>query len=192
MTKRPSPNSQANVMPRLSAPLSKLRKKWLNSVAELDPQAAIALLRERLEGETDGAVRLGNMAAQSWIIRQRLIGLQTVLHGTLVVAEDQPLEPSSEDGVATTVDTSSAGQLAPSETPELEAPKEEAGGWTKLRILAETEVNGMRFFEGTTIQVREEDARRLLEAKSAETVEDTANPASAKATRATKKAVPKN
>ena len=76
-------------------------------------------------------------------------------------------------------------------TQKAEAPKEEVGGWTKLRILAETELNGMRLFEGTTIQVRGEDARKLIEMKSAETVEDSEEAAPAKATRATKKAVPK-
>ena len=43
--------------------------------------------------------------------------------------------------------------------------------WIKLRILAETEVNGMRFFEGSTIEVRNEDAHKLIAAKSAEAAE---------------------
>lgn len=191
MAQRPSPNSQAKIMPRLSAPLSKLRKQWLNSVAELDPQAALAVLRERLQGETDGAVRLGNMAAQSWILRQRLIGLQTVLHGSPVVAKDTPPVPTSDDGAATTGDASSEAQAAPSDTAEAKAPDAEADSWTKLRILAETEVNGMRFFEGTTIQVREEDARKLIQAKSAETIEDSADKAPAKTTRTATKAARK-
>lgn len=192
MPQRPSPNSQAKIMPRLSAPLSKLRKQWLNSVVKLDPQAALAVLRERLRGETDGAVRLGNMAAQSWIIRQRLIGLQTVLHVSPLVAEDNPPVPTSEDDAATTGDASSEEQADPADTAEAKAPDAEADAWTKLRILAETEVNGMLFFEGSTIQVREEDARKLIEAKSAEPVEDTADAAPPKATRAGKKATPKN
>lgn len=192
MAQRPSSNSPARIMPRLSAPLSKIRKQLLNSVAELDPEAALAVLREYLQGETNGAVRLGNMAAQSWIIRQRLIRLQTVLHGTPSVAEDEPSLPSSEHGLTTTDETSSVGPAAASNAPEAKELKEEAGGWTKLRILVESELNGMRFFEGTTIEVREEDARKLIEAKSAETVEDSAEAAPAKATRATRKAAPKN
>lgn len=191
MAQRPSPNSQAKIMPRLSAPLSKIRKQLLNSVAELDHEAALAVLREYLQGETNGAVRLGNMAAQSWIIRQRLTRLQIALHGTPSVAEDQPPVPSSEHGVATTDEPSSGGPAVAANTQKAEAPKEEVGGWTKLRILAETELNGMRLFEGTTIQVRGEDARKLIEMKSAETVEDSEEAAPAKATRATKKAVPK-
>lgn len=192
MAQRPQHTAQGKILPRLSAPLTKLRKQWLHSVQELEPQAALAVLRQRLEKETEGAARLGNIAAQSWIVRQRLIGLQAALHGTPAPAEIAEPKP----------DAASAAPQAPSDDP---APKAEdaapdtadAGvapqgpGWIKLRILAETEVNGMRFFEGSTIEVREEDARKLIEVKSAEAVEATPEPAPARSVKSTKKAGPK-
>jgi hypothetical protein len=187
MAQRPSSTAQAAIMPRLTAPLSKLRKQWLSSVGDLDPQAALAVLRQRLESETDGAVRLANMAAQSWIIRQRLIGLQTMLHGAPnAIAR----ETASNDAVSITDETPPADQP---EAPETVEPAAQVGGpgWTKLRILTETEVHGMRFFEGSTIEVREEDARKLIEAKSAEPVEPIAEAAPAKPARAPRKAAPK-
>ena len=187
MAQRPSSTAQAAIMPRLSAPLSKLRKQWLSSVGDLDPQAALAVLRQRLQSETDGAVRLANMAAQSWIIRQRLIGLQTMLHGAPnAIAQ----ETAASDTIKLMDETSPADQPEAPDTTEPAAP---AGGpgWTKLRILAETEVHGMRFFEGSTIEVREDDARKLIEAKSAEPVEPMPDAAPAKPSRAAKKATPK-
>ena len=63
--------------------------------------------------------------------------------------------------------------------------------WTKVRILEETEVNGMRFFAGTTIQVHEEDARKLIEAKSAELVAPSEEAASKPTARAAKKTASK-
>lgn len=194
MAQRPQPSSQERIKPRLSAPLTKLRKQWLTSVKDLDPQAALAVLRTRLQSETDGAVRLGNMAAQSWLVRQRLIVLQATLHGG-------PLPTVSEVGEA-----SAAAPKNPAPAPEAKPPVPEvpevheaadsaapqSEDWTKLRILAETEVNGMRFFAGTTIQVHEEDARKLIEAKSAERVEATEGAAADAPARGGKKAPSKN
>lgn len=194
MAQLPQQSTQTKILPRLSAPLSKLRKQWLNSVGELEPQAALAVLRQRLQQETEGASRLGNMAAQSWIIRQRLIGLQAAIHGVpaLVRLED----PEAETAIAS-VSVSSpsaepspmAGPTGPDHVDLVAAPK--GPGWIKLRILVETEVNGMRFFEGSTIEVRQEDARKLIEAKSAEPVEVAGDAPPARATRSAKKAAPK-
>ena len=46
--------------------------------------------------------------------------------------------------------------------------------WQKVRILAEAEVNGMVFFEGSTIAVKPEDASKLVSAGKAEVVEEPA------------------
>lgn len=192
MAQRPQQIAQAKILPRLSAPLTKLRKQWLSSVKELEPQAALAVLRQRLQDETEGATRLGNIAAQSWIVRQRLIGLQAALHGVPVMVDLE--EPEPETAIATpaaaSADPSPMAEVAgPDHVDALAAPQ--GPGWVKLRILLETEVNGMRFFEGSTIEVREEDARKLIEAKSAEPVEATGDGAPAPAAKSNRKAPPK-
>jgi len=190
MAQRPQQIAEAKISPRLSAPLSKLRKQWLSSVRELEPQAALAVLRQRLQDETEGATRLGNMAAQSWIIRQRLIGLQAAIHGVpaKLELEDTEAEAPAEPA-APSAPTPNAGVAAPDMAEAVAAPQ--GPGWVKLRILLETEVNGMRFFEGSTIEVREEDARKLIEAKSAEPVEATDDGAPAPAAKSNRKAPPK-
>lgn len=190
MTQRPQQNVQPNILPRLSAPMAKLRKQWLTSVRELDAQAALAVLRQRLQDETDGAVRLGNIAAQSWIVRQRLIGLQAAIHGLPAALELEEAEAdASAAPAASPAPLSNAAAAAP-DTAEAVAPSQ-GPGWVKLRILLETEVNGMRFFAGSTIEVREEDARKLIEAKSAEALEPASAPGPAPAAKPKTKAAPK-
>jgi len=188
MAKASQQIAQATIQPRLSAPLSKLRKQWLTSVKDLEPQAALAVLRQRLQSETEGAVRLGNMAAQSWIVRQRLFGLQEALHGVPVSVD--LAEPEQEVAVAITAEAAPIAEAVAPENANV-APASDSADWTKLRILAETEVNGMRFFAGTTIQVHEEDARKLIEAKSAERVDAAEEAAPARSARSSKKAPPK-
>lgn len=192
MAQRPQQNAEAKLLPRLSAPLTKLRKQWLSSVKDLEPQAALAVLRQRLQKETEGAARLGNIAAQSWIVRQRLIGLQAVLHGVPVVIEVEDPKPD------TAVAASQAASADPARMVEAAGPgpgepvaAPQGPGWIKLRILVETEVNGMRFFAGSIIEVREEDARKLIEVQSAEAVETPVNPAPVRGGKSTKKAAPK-
>ena len=45
-------------------------------------------------------------------------------------------------------------------------------GWQKVKILKETEVNGMQFFENTTINVSKDDADKLITAKKAILADD--------------------
>ena len=168
MSQSPKQIDLTKIHPRLSAPLAKLRKQWLTAVKDLAPQAALVVLRERMAQETDGAVRLGNIAAQSWIIRQRLFGLQAAIHGHR--AQPQNAEVAGPMLAEATAGAAASLAEAPSETVEA-PPAASAPEWIKLRILAETEVNGMRFFEGSTIEVRNEDARKLIAAKSAEAAE---------------------
>ena len=56
-------------------------------------------------------------------------------------------------------------------------------GWQKVKILKETEVNGMQFFENTTINVSKDDADKLITAKKAMLADDgTPDDASEKST----------
>ena len=183
MTQRSSTYISQQVMPRLSAPITKLRKQWLSMVKDLDLQAALAVLRDKLKGETVEAVRLGNIAAQSWIIRQRLTALQAALHGQPVAAlrDDSP-------NSAAMIDTATSQSITQNEAEKAAIlTTKPAQSWIKLRILQETEVNGVRFFAGTTIQVHEDDAQKLIAANSAEHVTEAAEVSPQRRTRSTKK-----
>lgn len=184
MTQRSPTHASPQILPRLSAPITKLRKQWLSVVKDLDPQAALAVLRDKLKGEAVEAVRLGNIAAQSWIIRQRLTALQTALHGqpVAVLRDDSPAPAELTDPADAPSGMQDEAQNAAN------TAATDAQSWTKLRILQETEVNGMRFFAGTTIQVHEDDAQKLIAANSAELETEAAETSPKRRTRSSKKA----
>lgn len=166
------------IMPKLSAPLAAVRRQFLSAVKSLTPEAAIKTLREGLAHEKSELARLGNLAAQSWIVRQRLIALQQqtgTLEAPPVSADAAELPPE------TTPEARPAPPLTPAPPEAAPAPVKEAApeGWQKLRITHETEVNGMIFFAGSTIQVQSEDAKKLISAGHAEEIsegEDAAKP----------------
>ena len=116
------------------------------------------------------------------------MSLQSALHGLPVASVSEVAEPQVV--AATPTEDLATVEAAPAENDDIPtAPQND--DWTKLRILEETEVNGMRFFAGTTIQVHADDARKLIEAKSAELAEPIENAASKPTARPSKKTAPK-
>lgn len=161
------------VTPRLSAPLASVRRQFLNKVKNLAPEDAIETLRDGLGEETSELARLGNLAAQSWIVRQRLTALlqQT---GTLPTPG---ILPEEEDQAAEDDTTEAPPEPQAQDVPDTPQPTPVPEGWQKLRITKETEVNGMIFFGGSTIQVQSEDAQKLIDAGQAERFSEEETPA---------------
>lgn len=169
--------------PELSPEVRKLRARFLTAIGQLAPEAGLAALRERLQGETREMYRLGNLAAQTWLVRQRFVA---VMAGTLppTVADMIEGTASAPGTGATTSRTAEPhpaapmGETAPRDAGHAqddgEAPKDRPNSdttpWQRLRILSETEVHGVRFFAGTNVDVGPEDAARLIAAGSAEAV----------------------
>ena len=60
---------------------------------------------------------------------------------------------------------------AKSEEPVAPETQDGPTGWQLVKIIEETEVNGMQFFENTTINVSDADAEKLISANKAEKVE---------------------
>ena len=161
------------VTPKLSAPLASVRRQFLNKVKNLTPEDAIETLREGLGGETLELARLGNLAAQSWIVRQRLTALQQQT-GSLPTPD---ILPEEEDQTAEETTTEASTPPQEQETPVIPQAAPVAEGWQKVRITKETEVNGMIFFAGSTIQVQSEDAQKLIDAGQAEQFSEEEPPA---------------
>lgn len=168
----------------LSPEIVGLRARFLSAVAALDPVAARTALAERLASEAREMHRLGNLAAQSWLVRQRLHSVLSdapaATVADLIAATAEPgSKPASRAlpgrGGATTAPpdgAASAQAMPPADAPATPPqPAPATGRWQRVRILQETEVNGLRFFEGTTVDVSPEDAERLRLAGSAEFLE---------------------
>jgi hypothetical protein len=117
------------------------------------------------------------LAAQTWLIRQRLLSIASddvpqvadcleVLEPARSKLNFVPKTPTQEQTDATDVANASADQA-----------------WETVKILEETVVNGMRFFKDFVVKVNAEDAQKLVHAKKAEIVtEDAAESEAKKAT----------
>jgi hypothetical protein len=170
----------------LSAEVRKLRARFLSAVEHLGPEAGRDALRTQLAGEQREMHRIGNLAAQSWLVRQRFgaimagAGHETVAE--LMQADPQvidrgaaaggPIRPGEGAAAAPRGKAGAAPEVGPDAGRDGVAPA--ARTWQRVRIVQETEVNGVRFFAGTNVDVSPQDAARLVAAQSAELVTEPA------------------
>ena len=160
---------------KLSANLLRMRMKMLKSVQDETLDDALSLLRSRHGTENDVNMRLASMAAQTWIIRQKFLGIG-LNQPTSVKEYITELAPKKDQLAAMRVKPSDDVAEATDDAVTI-------SGWQKVKILKETEVNGMQFFENTTINVSKDDADKLITAKKAMLADDgTPDDASEKST----------
>ena len=160
---------------KLSANLLRMRMKMLKSVQDETLDDALSLLRSRHGTENDVNMRLASMAAQTWIIRQKFLGIG-LNQPTSVKEYITELAPKKDKLAAMRVKPSDDVAEATDDAVTI-------SGWQKVKILKETEVNGMQFFENTTINVSKDDADKLITAKKAMLADDgTPDDASEKST----------
>lgn len=107
-----------------------------------------------LNHEQDEQKRLGVLAARVYILRQRIAKLSEVDNERVVTSA----APKPEADTAKT-ESQNAGD-------------ENASEWTRLRILNDCEVNGVRFPKTVIIDVKSEDAAKLIENGNAELIEE--------------------
>ena len=183
--------SSSSDLPALSAQMKRLRLKFLKSVKSESLDQALETLRSNLAKEKDETARLGSLAAQTWLIRQRLLSLDSD-DASQVADYLEKLEPSRSklNLVAKTPTQDQTG------APEVEDTSP-GQTWETVKILEETVVNGMRFFKDFVVKVNAEDAQKLVHAKKAEIVTEDAAESEAQKTMAkdkqnTKDAPPKD
>ncbi len=109
-----------------------------------------------LSTEEDEQKRLGILAARVYILRQRIMS----------IAEGDP------ERVVTSA-SPKPKDLAGEEATDAGSDRETTtGDWTRLRILEDCEVNGVRFPKTVIIDVKSADAERLVENGKAELIEE--------------------
>jgi hypothetical protein len=111
-------------------------------------------VKQLLSREEDEQKRLGILAARVYILRQRIIR----------IAEG---DPDRVVGSASPKPTSMAEGSVDEQQPETTQ-----GEWTRLRILDDCEVNGVRFPRTVIIDVKADDAEKLIANGNAELVEE--------------------
>ena len=138
-----------------------VRDKVIEKFADQPLDAMNESVKQLLSREEDEQKRLGILAARVYILRQRISR----------IAEGDPERV--------------VGSAAPKASDLITQAAGDAGGepgsseWTRLRILDDCEVNGVRFPKTVIIDVKSEDADRLIASGSAELVEE--DPASSAA-----------
>ena len=143
-----------------------VRDKVIEKFADQPLDAMNESVKQLLSREEDEQKRLGILAARVYILRQRI---SRIAEGDLdrVVGSAAPKASDLMTGADHGADDGAGGETGSSE-------------WTRLRILDDCEVNGVRFPKTVIIDVKTEDADKLIASGSAELVEE--DPASSAVT----------
>jgi len=145
------PGSSVELSPVTIAVRDKVIEKFADQPLDEMNESVKALLSK----EEDEQKRLGVLAARVYILRQRILS----------IAEADP------DRVVTGA-SPKPGDLASAGSVDVGETETTASEWTRLRILEDCEVNGVRFPKTVIIDVKSADAERLVENGKAELIEE--------------------
>jgi hypothetical protein len=152
---------------RLAPETIRIRDALIEKFSDKPIEELNSFIARALDTETDEFKRLGLLAARVYILRQRVSGLKAFIRDdTMETLPEIDLTLPSQDLSDTDVDV------------ENDLLDEEAGieNWYSLRMIEPGEVNGVRFFKGTIINARPEDADRLIASGKAIVVDEDGNP----------------
>ena len=152
---------------RLAPETIRIRDALIEKFSDKPIEELNSFIARALATETDEFKRLGLLAARVYILRQRVLGLKAFIRDdTMETLPEIDLTPPTQNLSDIDVDV------------ENELLDEEAGieNWYSLRMIEPGEVNGVRFFKGTIINARPEDADRLIASGKAIVVDEDGNP----------------
>ena len=162
--------------PKLSPKLERAREKTLSALGRLSLSDALVQLKTVFESQKTEEGRLANLSAQTWILRRRLEALRKGQPGPDVQSFMQTNPEGSQKlkllALRSVQPVADPSAPAKDDSVAVESLDVEQKSWQRVRIVAEAEVNGMVFFEGSMIAVKVEDAGRLVAAGKAEIVEE--------------------
>ena len=145
------PGSSVELSPVTIAVRDKVIEKFADQPLDEMNESVKALLSK----EEDEQKRLGILAARVYILRQRILSIAEADPDRVVTGAS----PKPQD-------LAGAGSADAGET------ETGASEWTRLRILEDCEVNGVRFPKTVIIDVKSADAERLVENGKAELIEE--------------------
>ena len=153
--------------PRLAPETIRIRDALIEKFSDKPIEDLNSFIARAMDTETDEFRRLGLLAARVYILRQRVLGLKAFIRDdTMETLPEIDLTIPTQNLSDTDVDV------------ENELLDENAGikNWCSLRMIEPGEVNGVRFFKGTIINARPEDADRLIASGKAIVVDEDGNP----------------
>ena len=149
---------------KFSAQVASARDKWLKLSADETLETVLEFLRSKYVEETNNNRRLGNLAAQTWIIRRKLENMPSDPETKIGQILENPNNAQSQKIVKT-----KKQETAQIETDEASSDPtiETDDAMTVINILEEVSINDMRFFAGSRVEVSKADADRLIKAGKA-------------------------
>ena len=144
-----------------------VRDKVIEKFADQPLDEMNISVKNLLTHEEDEQKRLGILAARVYILRQRIANIagdeqERVITSASPKADDlMPSDTNANDGATN---------------------EAEASEWTRLRILDDCEVNGVRFPKTVIIDVKSEDAEKLISSGKAELAAEDPAPSTSEAT----------
>ena len=131
-----------------------VRDKIIEKFTDLPLEDMNESVKRLLTQEKDEQKRLGILAARVFILRQRIV--------KLAEAETERVVGSRSPNVDDTLEA----------TGDLDVGEEVSSEWTRLRILEDCEVNGVRFPRTVIVDVKSADAELLVANGKAELVDE--------------------
>ena len=166
-------NSMTGVMAGNSSPSKlapetiRIRNALIEKYADQPIEELNNFLQHALEAEKDELKRLGLLAARVYILRQKVLSLKAFIR-------DERMDNIPTPNLALTE------QILLDETAhsDIDANDETvaSGEWHSLQMIEPGEVNGVRFFQGTVINAKAEDAEKLISSGKAIVIDDEGNP----------------
>lgn len=150
---------------KFSAQVASARDKWLKLSADETLETVLEFLRSKYAEERNNNRRLGNLAAQTWIIRRKLENMPSDPATKIAQILEDPINAKSQKSIK-----AKKQETAQIETDEASSDPtaESDNAMTVINILEEVSINDMRFFAGSRVEVSEADADRLIKAGKAQ------------------------
>ncbi len=152
---------------KLAPETIRIRNALIEKYADQPIEELNSFLQRALEAEKDELKRLGLLAARVYILRQKVLSLKAFIR-------DERMNKIPSPNLALTE------QILLDETAhsDIDANNETvaSGEWHSLQMIEPGEVNGVRFFQGTVINAKAEDAEKLISSGKAIVIDDEGNP----------------
>ena len=150
---------------KFSAQVASARDKWLKLAADETLETVLEFLRSKYAEEGNNNRRLGNLAAQTWIIRRKLENMPSDPATKIAKILENPDNAKSQNNVkAKKEETTQIKADEASSDPTAETDD----GMAVINILEEVNINDMRFFAGSRVEVSKTDADRLIKVGKAQ------------------------
>ena len=136
----------------------KVRDKIISKIGNKPLDEVNSIIKKLLNDQTDEVTRLGLLAARVKIIRAKI---DSLYERKVEIKKEVISKPIKEDSV---------------QEKKEEEDKDKDEKWIRVVMLQSGDVNGKQIDKGVVLDVKEEDGKKLIEAKKAEIVVEKKSP----------------